>query len=50
VLFAPVILVTAVLVVWPGSVRTAQAQSWVSEEGGGVRHIVVTLNKRLPTG
>ena len=45
VLFAPVILVTAVLVVWPGSVRTAQAQSWVSEEGGGVRHIVITLNK-----
>ena len=33
-----------------GWLRTAQAQSWVSEEGGGVRHIVVTLNKRLPTG
>jgi pilus assembly protein CpaC len=45
-LFAPVILVTALLVVWPGWLRTAQAQSWVSEEGGGgVRHIVVTLNK-----
>ena len=44
-LFAPVILVTVLLVVWPGWLRTAQAQSWVSEEGGGVRHIVVTLNK-----
>jgi pilus assembly protein CpaC len=44
-LFAPVILVTALLVVWPGWLRTAQAQSWMSEEGGGVRHIVVTLNK-----
>jgi Flp pilus assembly secretin CpaC len=44
-LFAPVILVTALLVVWPGWLRTAQAQSWVSEEGDGVRHIVVTLNK-----
>src|SRR5262249_53124829 len=43
-LFAPVILVTALLVVWPW-LRTAQAQLWVSEEGGGVRHIVVTLNK-----
>jgi pilus assembly protein CpaC len=42
---APVILVTAWLVVWPGWLRTAQAQSWVSEEGGGMRHIVVTLNK-----
>jgi pilus assembly protein CpaC len=42
---APVILVTAFLVVWPGWLRTAQAQSWVSEEGAGVRHIVVTLNK-----
>jgi pilus assembly protein CpaC len=38
-------LVTALLVVWPGWLRTAQAQSWVSEEGGGVRHTVVTLNK-----
>ena len=44
-LFAPVILVTALLVVWPGWFRTAQAQSWVSEEGSGVRHIVVTINK-----
>ena len=44
-LLAPVILVTALLVVWPGWLRTAQAQSWVSEEGGGVRHIVVTINK-----
>ena len=44
-LFAPVTLVTALLVVWPGWLRTAQAQSWVSEEGGRVRHIVVTLNK-----
>jgi pilus assembly protein CpaC len=42
---APVILVTAWLVVWPGWLCTAQAQSWVSEERGGVRHIVVTLNK-----
>jgi hypothetical protein len=25
---APVILVTALLVVWPGWLRTAQAQSW----------------------
>ena len=44
-LFAPVILVTALLVVWPGWLRTAQAQSLVSEEGSGVRHIVVTINK-----
>ena len=44
-LFAPVILVTALLVVWPGWLRTAQAQSWVTEEGSGVRHIVVTINK-----
>src|SRR6516165_2646313 len=44
-LFAPVILVTALLVVWPGWLRTAQAQSWVSEEGSGMRHIVVTINK-----
>jgi len=43
--FAPVILVTALLVVWPGWLRAAQAQSWVSEEAGGVRHIVVTINK-----
>src|SRR5215468_8802301 len=42
---APVILVTAWLVVWPGWLCTAQAQSWVSEESGRVRHIVVTLNK-----
>ena len=44
-LFAPVILVTALLVVWPGWLRIAQAQSWMSEEGGSVRHIIVTLNK-----
>jgi pilus assembly protein CpaC len=44
-LFALAILVTTLLVVWPGWLRTAQARSWVSEEGGGVRHIVVTLNK-----
>src|SRR5262249_19586302 len=42
---APVILVPAWLVVWPSWLRTAQAQSWVSEAGAGVRHIVVTLNK-----
>ena len=42
---APVILVTAFLVVWPGWLPTAQAQSWANEESGRVRHIVVTLNK-----
>jgi pilus assembly protein CpaC len=42
---APVILVIAWLVVWPSWLRTAQAQSWVSEESGRVRHVVVTLNK-----
>jgi len=42
---APVILVTALLVVWPVWLRTAQAQSWASDERVGVRHIVVTLNK-----
>jgi len=42
---APVILVIAWLVVWPSWFRTAQAQSWVSEESGRVRHVVVTLNK-----
>ena len=42
---APVILVIAWLVVWPSWLRTAQALSWVSEESGRVRHIVVTLNK-----
>ena len=31
--------------VWPGWLRTAQAQSWANEESGRVRHIVVTLNK-----
>src|SRR5215467_1632780 len=41
---ALVILVIAWLVVWPSWLRTAQAQSWVSEESGRVRH-VVTLNK-----
>jgi len=44
-LFAPLILVAALLGVWPGSLRTAQAQAWESEEGAGVRHIVVILNK-----
>ena len=42
---ASVILVTAFLVVWPGWLRTAQAQSWANEESGRVRHIVVTVNK-----
>ena len=42
---APVILVIAWLVVWPSWLRTAQAQSGVSEESGRVRHVVVTLNK-----
>ena len=41
---ALVILVIAWPVVWPSWLRTAQAQSWVSEESGRVRH-VVTLNK-----
>jgi tripartite-type tricarboxylate transporter receptor subunit TctC len=36
---------TAWLVVWPGWLRTAQAQSWVSEESGGLRYIGMTLNK-----
>ena len=45
VFFALAILVTTLLVVWPGWLRTAEARSWLSEEGGGVRHIVVTLNK-----
>jgi len=44
-LFTPAIVVTALLVVWPGWLCTAQAQWWVSEKGGGVRHIAVTLNK-----
>ena len=44
-LFAPVILVTALVVVWPGWLRTAQAQLWVSEKGGGLGHTAVTLNK-----
>ena len=42
---APVIRVIAWLVVWPSWLRTAQAQSWMSEESGRVRHVVVTLNK-----
>jgi len=42
-LFVPTILVTALLVVSPGWLRTAQAQSWA--ESGRVRHIVMTLNK-----
>jgi pilus assembly protein CpaC len=41
-LFAPLI---ALLGVWPAPLPTAQAQSWESEEGAGVRHIVVILNK-----
>jgi Flp pilus assembly secretin CpaC len=44
-LFTPVIVVTALLVVWPGWLCAAQAQLWVSEKGGGARHIVGTLNK-----
>jgi pilus assembly protein CpaC len=39
------LVITALIVVWPGWLRTTQAGSWVSEEGGGVRHVVVTLNK-----
>jgi pilus assembly protein CpaC len=44
-LFVLAILVTALLLVWPDWLRTAQARSWASEEGGGVWHIVMTLNK-----
>jgi pilus assembly protein CpaC len=42
---APAIIIIALLVVWPGWLRTAQAQSWANEEIGRVRHIIVTLNK-----
>src|SRR5262245_49636415 len=44
-LFAPLIFASVGLGVWPAPLATAQAQSWESEEGGGVRHIVVILNK-----
>src|SRR6266699_1954996 len=44
-LFAPLIFAVALLGVWPGLPPAAQAQSWESEEGAGVRHIVVILNK-----
>ena len=44
-LFAPLIFAVALLGVWPAPLPTAQAQSWESEEGAGVRHIVVILNK-----
>ena len=44
-LFVPLALAVALLGVSPGSLRTAQAQAWESEEGAGVRHIVVILNK-----
>jgi hypothetical protein len=42
-LFTPVIVVTALLVVWPGWLCAAQAQLWVSEKGGGARHIMDAL-------
>ena len=44
-LFAALIFAVAWLGVWPALLPAAQAQSWESEEGGGVRHIVVILNK-----
>src|SRR5947208_17081526 len=44
-LFAALIFAVALLGVWPALLPAAQAQSWESEEGGGVRHIVVILNK-----
>jgi pilus assembly protein CpaC len=44
-LFAPLIFAVALLGVWPALPPAAQAQSWESEEGAGVRHIVVILNK-----
>src|SRR5258708_31727855 len=43
--FAQLIFAVALLGVWPAPLPTAQAQSWESEEGAGVRHIVVILNK-----
>src|SRR5438046_489245 len=44
-LFALLVFAAALLGIWPAPLPTAQAQSWESEEGGGVRHIVVILNK-----
>src|SRR5947208_14325627 len=44
-LFAALIFAVALLGVWPALLPAAQAQSWESEEGAGVRHIVVILNK-----
>jgi pilus assembly protein CpaC len=44
-LLAQLISTVALLGVWPAPLPTAQAQSWESEEGAGVRHIVVILNK-----
>src|SRR5262249_41506834 len=44
-LFAPLLLAAAVLGVWPAPLHMALAQSWETEEGSGVRHIVVILNK-----
>jgi pilus assembly protein CpaC len=44
-LFLPLILAAALLGVWPDLLPAAQAQSWESEEGAGVRHIAVILNK-----
>src|SRR5258707_1210129 len=43
--FAPLLLAAAVLGIGPPLLPAAQAQSWESEEGAGVRHIVVILNK-----
>jgi pilus assembly protein CpaC len=43
-LFVPIMIALALLGVGPGPLQHAQAQAQ-NEDGGGVRHIVVTLNK-----
>jgi pilus assembly protein CpaC len=43
-LFVPIMIALALLGVGPGPLQHAQAQAQI-EDGGGVRHIVVTLNK-----
>jgi pilus assembly protein CpaC len=45
-LFVPIMIALALLGVGPGPLQHAQAQAQAqNEDGGGVRHIVVTLNK-----
>src|SRR5947207_8634011 len=44
-LFGALIFAVALLGAWPAPLPAAQAQSWEIEEGGGVRHIAVILNK-----